>query len=85
MGIPQTQNLKHLIWIDPNVDNEENKNYVANMENIGFNLINACLALNNNEIVTAARIIVLRFVQFSGCAANFVTVKPKPNVENTAM
>ena len=36
MGNYQTQNLKHLIWIDPNVDNEENKKYVANMENIGF-------------------------------------------------
>ena len=36
MGNYQTQNLKHLIWIDPNVDNEENKKYISNMEEIGF-------------------------------------------------
>jgi hypothetical protein len=36
MGNYQTQNLKHLIWIDPNVDNEENKKYISNMKEIGF-------------------------------------------------
>ena len=41
------QKLKHLIWIDPNVDNEENKNYVANMENIGFKNIQCFKAIED--------------------------------------
>ncbi len=32
----EIQNLKHLIWIDPNYDNEENQIYVRNMRELGF-------------------------------------------------
>ena len=35
----ETQNLKHLIWIDPNYDNEENQDYVRNIKNLGFSNI----------------------------------------------
>ena len=35
----ETQNLKHLIWIDPNYDSEENQGYVRNMEELGFSNI----------------------------------------------
>ena len=35
----ETQKLKHLIWIDPNYDNEENQDYVRNIKNLGFSNI----------------------------------------------
>ena len=39
MGNNQTQDLKHLIWIDPNIENDENQGYVKSMKELGFSNI----------------------------------------------
>ena len=35
----EKQDLKHLIWIDPNIENDENQGYVRNMKKLGFSNI----------------------------------------------
>ena len=35
----EEQDLKHLIWIDPNIDNDENQGYVKSMKELRFSNI----------------------------------------------
>ena len=35
----EKQDLKHLIWVDPNIDNNENRNYLNSMKELGFSNI----------------------------------------------
>ena len=37
--INENQNLKHLIWIDPYIENEENQSYYKSMKELGFSNI----------------------------------------------
>ena len=35
----EKQDLKHLIWIDPNIENDENQGYIRSMKKLGFSNI----------------------------------------------
>ena len=35
------EDLKHLIWIDPNIDNSENQGYLSQIKSLGFSKIKA--------------------------------------------
>ena len=45
----EKQDLKHLIWIDPNIDNDENQGYVKSMKELGFSNIQ-CFKTTNEGI-----------------------------------